>query len=340
MGIRGVDRRALDPSRRRRRTLARATHRGGLPGAAAPRPGSQPNGCGDRNIVPLYRSPNIRLTYHFVPHEKLRVSALRGLGAYGNVFAIESFMDELAAAAEIDPVQFRLKHLADARATDVVKLVAERFGWKADAKLSRGRGQGFAFARYKTLAAYCAVAVEARGRARDRPDRLIRAVSAVDSGKRSTRTASGTRSKVAFCSRRVGRSTRPLPSTARASAAGTGAATRSCASTRCPRAIDVPRSSTGRAAVPRHRRGEPGADRCGNRQRGSDCHRAAHPRAAADARPRQGGDRRLVKGAVLRVHPWDHHLGQIGRAGPGAELSAVGTNSPFKVDRRHVGSLR
>ncbi len=162
-------------------TLAGQHIAGAFP-VPAPGPGSQPNGSGDRNIVPLYRAPNIRLTYNFVPHQKLRVSALRGLGAYGNVFAAESFMDELAAAAEIDPVQFRLKHLADARAADVVKLAAERFGWKAGAKLSRGRGQGFAFARYKTLAAYCAVAVELEVEHETGRIRLIRAVSAVDSG--------------------------------------------------------------------------------------------------------------------------------------------------------------
>lgn len=145
-------------------------------------PGSQPTGFGDRNIIPLYAIPNMRLIYNFVPHQRVRVSALRGLGAYANVFAIESFMDELAMAAGADPVAFRLKHLTDPRAIDVVRLAAEKFGWRPDEKLPRGRGWGFAFAKYKNLAAYCAVAIELDVEHETGAIRLIRAVSAVDSG--------------------------------------------------------------------------------------------------------------------------------------------------------------
>jgi CO/xanthine dehydrogenase Mo-binding subunit len=145
-------------------------------------PGSQPTGFGDRNIIPLYGVPNLRLIYNFVPHQKIRVSALRGLGAYANVFAIESFIDELAAAAGADPVAFRLKHLADLRAQDVVRLAAEQFGWQADAKLPEGRGRGFAFAKYKNLACYCAVALELEIEHETGRVRLVRAVAAADSG--------------------------------------------------------------------------------------------------------------------------------------------------------------
>ena len=147
-----------------------------------PSPGSQPTGFGDRNIIPLYKIPNLRLVYNFVPHQKLRVSALRGLGAYANVFAIESFMDELASAAGADPVQFRLRHLADPRAQAVVMLAAEKFGWRADHKPATGRGQGFAFAKYKNLAAYCAVAIEVDVEHETGRTHLLRVVSAVDSG--------------------------------------------------------------------------------------------------------------------------------------------------------------
>ena len=90
----------------------------------------------------------------------VRVSALRALGGYMNVFTIESFMDELAAAAGADPVEFRLRHLDDPRARDVVTTAAERFGWSSYPRAA-GRGRGFAFAKYKNLAAYCAVAAEA-----------------------------------------------------------------------------------------------------------------------------------------------------------------------------------
>jgi nicotinate dehydrogenase subunit B len=113
----------------------------------------------------------------------VRVSALRALGGYMNVFAIESFMDELALSAGADPVEFRLKHLDDARARDVVLTAAQRFGWSTRARpTAPGRGYGFAFARYKNLAAYCAVACEVdvdRGTGRAR---MVRAVAAVDAG--------------------------------------------------------------------------------------------------------------------------------------------------------------
>ena len=76
----------------------------------------QPAGGGDRNAIPLYDFPNQKIVHHFIPDMPIRVSALRTLGAYANVFAIESFMDEMAALAKADPVAFRLAHLKDPRA--------------------------------------------------------------------------------------------------------------------------------------------------------------------------------------------------------------------------------
>jgi len=100
-----------------------------------------------------------RVTNRFIPEMPLRVSALRGLGAYMNIFSIESFIDELAQAAKVDPVEYRLRQLEDPRAREVIKLAAERFGWNAY-KRQNGNGRGFAFARYKNLAAYAAIALE------------------------------------------------------------------------------------------------------------------------------------------------------------------------------------
>ena len=76
---------------------------------------------------------------------------MRALGAYHNVFSIESFMDELAALAGADPVEFRLKHLDDQRGRDVIEKAAQSFGWRAGQKAPQDRGFGFAFARYKNL---------------------------------------------------------------------------------------------------------------------------------------------------------------------------------------------
>jgi len=147
-----------------------------------PRPIPQPEGGGDRNAIPIYALPSARVTHHFIEAMPIRVSALRALGAHMNVFAIESFMDELALAAGADPVDFRLAHLEDLRGREAVRAAARRFGWRPRAPGGTGRGQGFAFARYKNLAAYCAVACEVdvdfdTGRARVR-----RVVAAVDSG--------------------------------------------------------------------------------------------------------------------------------------------------------------
>ena len=66
----------------------------------------QPAGGGDRNAIPYYKLRNARVVHHFVPTMPLRVSALRSLGAYMNVFSVESFMDELAKTAAVDPVDF------------------------------------------------------------------------------------------------------------------------------------------------------------------------------------------------------------------------------------------
>lgn len=140
-----------------------------------------PAGGADRNAVPGYSIANARVVEHFIAEMPLRTSALRSLGAYMNVFALESFMDELAFAASVDPVEFRLARLEDPRARDVVTTAADAFGWNDWARRP-GHGRGFAYARYKNLAAYCAVALEldvdrATGRIR-----IGRAVAACDSG--------------------------------------------------------------------------------------------------------------------------------------------------------------
>jgi nicotinate dehydrogenase subunit B len=145
-----------------------------------PMPIPMPEGGGERNSNPIYTFPNQHVVSHFLPDMPIRVSAERALGAFQNVFAIESFMDELALAAGADPVAFRLAHLTDARARDVITLAAEKFGWSTPK--SPGLGRGFAFARYKNLAAYCAIALELAVEHETGQVRLGRVVAAVDSG--------------------------------------------------------------------------------------------------------------------------------------------------------------
>jgi CO/xanthine dehydrogenase Mo-binding subunit len=148
----------------------------------SPRPVPQPEGGGDRNAIPLYALPRARVVHHFIPSMPLRVSALRSLGAHMNVFAIESFMDELARAARTDPVEFRLRHLEDTRARDVINATAGRFGWAQRRQGTQGHGYGFSFARYKNLAAYCAVALEVDVERETGSVRVGRVVATVDTG--------------------------------------------------------------------------------------------------------------------------------------------------------------
>ena len=122
-------------------------------------PMTQPEGGGDRNAVPLYTFPSSHIVNNFSPTMPLRTSAMRSLGAHTNIFAIETFMDDLAHAAGADPIDFRLRHIEDDRARDVIRLAAEKFGWPRRSR-KPGQGFGFAFAKYKNLMGYVAMAVE------------------------------------------------------------------------------------------------------------------------------------------------------------------------------------
>jgi nicotinate dehydrogenase subunit B len=140
-----------------------------------------PDGGGDRNAIPLYTFANAKVIHHFIPAMPLRVSSLRSLGAYMNVFTTESAMEELALQAGIDPVEFRLRHLDDERARAVVEAAANKFGWTRRSR-SEGRGCGFAYARYKNQSTYVAMAVEASVDRSTGRIQLLRAVAAVDCG--------------------------------------------------------------------------------------------------------------------------------------------------------------
>jgi CO/xanthine dehydrogenase Mo-binding subunit len=115
---------------------------------------------GARNSETAYDLPHRKIVLHSLPGLPLRTSSLRTLGGYANVFAAESFMDELADKAGIDPVAFRLRHLSDPRARQVIESVARRSGWRPDAERGIGRGAGIGFCRYKNTAAYVAIIAE------------------------------------------------------------------------------------------------------------------------------------------------------------------------------------
>ncbi|OKO79830.1 molybdopterin cofactor-binding domain-containing protein [Bradyrhizobium sp. AS23.2] len=131
-------------------------------------------GGGDRNSVPLYDFLAWTITSHRLLTMPVRTSALRTLGAQGNVFAIESLLDEIAALRGEDPIEFRLRHLHDDRAKDVIRAAARRAQWKPQKR--SGIGHGVGFARYKNTGAYCAAIAEVEGADDIRVKRLTLAV--------------------------------------------------------------------------------------------------------------------------------------------------------------------
>jgi CO/xanthine dehydrogenase Mo-binding subunit len=135
----------------------------------------QSNGGGaDRNAIPLYDFPSWQIESHRLTAMPVRTSALRTLGAQGNIFAIESFLDEIAAERGEDPVAFRLRHLRDSRAQDVIRAAAKRANWKPGKR--PGIGYGIGFGRYKNTGAYCAAIAEVEGSEDIRVRRLTLAV--------------------------------------------------------------------------------------------------------------------------------------------------------------------
>jgi nicotinate dehydrogenase subunit B len=127
-----------------------------------------------RNAEPLYDFSRIRVTAHRLLSMPIRTSALRSLGAQQNIFAIESFMDELAELAGVDALTFRLSHLTDDRARDVLTTAADAAGWGQPQHENTGRG--IAFARYKNRGAYFAVVADVEVEESVRVKRLTIAV--------------------------------------------------------------------------------------------------------------------------------------------------------------------
>jgi len=132
-----------------------------------------------RNSVPPYASAHRRIVLYSIPRLPFRTSALRTLGGYANVFAAESFMDEMAEALGVDPVDFRLRQLTDSRARRVIETVARMARWLPRRERGKGAGAGIGFCRYKNTAAYVAVIAEVEV---EREVRVRNVHCAVDAG--------------------------------------------------------------------------------------------------------------------------------------------------------------
>jgi nicotinate dehydrogenase subunit B len=109
---------------------------------------------GDRTAIPPYDYDHMRVVVNDMP-PIARAAWLRGVSALPNTFAHESYVDELATEAGVDPIEYRLRYLKDQRAVDLVNAVAERAGWKPRpvrrAPIAEGdvvHGRGFAYALY------------------------------------------------------------------------------------------------------------------------------------------------------------------------------------------------
>ncbi len=142
----------------------------------------QPAGGADRNALPLYDFPSQKVVRHLVREMPLRASALRALGAYANVFATESFLDELAEATGSDPIEFRLRHLKDPRARAVIETAAKKASWKPGIRSDGIHGRGFGFAKYKNLSCYVACIADVAVDRKTGQISVSRVVAAADAG--------------------------------------------------------------------------------------------------------------------------------------------------------------
>jgi nicotinate dehydrogenase subunit B len=120
-----------------------------------------------QNGDPPYATPNARVTVHWLKGTPLRPSNLRAPGKIANVFAVEGFTDEVAAAAGVDAVEFRLRGLSDPRAIEAITKAAEMIGWQPrpspNPRAAQGNlllGRGVAYAHYKQSENYVAIAME------------------------------------------------------------------------------------------------------------------------------------------------------------------------------------
>ncbi len=134
-------------------------------------------GGGYRNAEPYYKVMQKKIVAHYYDGP-LRVSSLRSLGAYANIFAVESIIDEMSESLSLHPLDFRIRNLEDSRAIEVLQKLKER---TAQVNPSTGEGLGYAFARYKNNDAYCAVAVLARMNAESAIE-LVKMWAVVDAG--------------------------------------------------------------------------------------------------------------------------------------------------------------
>ena len=142
-----------------------------------------------QNIDPPYTMPNVNAVVHWIPDAPLRTSAIRAPGKIANTFAVESFVDEIAALARVDPVEFRLRRLTNPRGVEVLRRTAARMSWQprpsprpVDARAAVLTGRGIAYVHYKHEETLVAMGMEVAVERATGRIRVTRVVCAQDCG--------------------------------------------------------------------------------------------------------------------------------------------------------------
>jgi nicotinate dehydrogenase subunit B len=160
-----------------------------LDAAGIAQPQGRATGLIYQNIDPAYALPNVNAVVHWIGDAPLRTSAFRAPGKVANTFAVESFVDEIAALARVDPVEFRLRRLRNARGAEVLRRAAARMGWQprpsprpADPGAAVLSGRGIAFVHYKHEETMVATGMEVSVERASGRIRVTRVVCAQDCG--------------------------------------------------------------------------------------------------------------------------------------------------------------
>jgi len=131
--------------------------------------GLQP-GAISQNTDPPYAADKVEVLAHWLKDAPLRPAPIRSPGKPANCFAVESFTDELASAAGLDPIEFRLRGLDDKRGVEAIKRAAALMNWQSRPSPGSGknagngaavmRGRGFAYVHYKHSESYVAMGID------------------------------------------------------------------------------------------------------------------------------------------------------------------------------------
>ena len=142
-----------------------------------------------QNVDPPYAMPNLNAVVHWVADAPLRTSPLRAPGKIANTFAVESFTDEIAALARVDPLEFRLRRLTNPRGLEVLRRVAARMGWQPRPSPGPGSrnaavltGRGLAYVHYKHDETIVAMGMDVTVERATGRIRVTRVVAAQDCG--------------------------------------------------------------------------------------------------------------------------------------------------------------